>query len=111
MTRCDHCGNEVVLPFSCQHCGGKFCDECRLPPNHNCVNIGTWKKKPLPVVGLSYSKGGGVTATSSGYSADSRITTKKKHDKRIPYLEIFIAIIVLILIGIAWLVLGGYQLS
>jgi hypothetical protein len=111
MTRCDHCENEVVLPFSCQHCGGKFCDECRLPPNHNCVNIGTWKKKPLPVVGLSYSKGGGVTATSSGYSADSRITTKKKHDKRIPYLEIFIAITVLILIGIAWLVLGGYQLS
>jgi hypothetical protein len=111
MTRCDHCGNEVVLPFSCQHCGGKFCDECRLPPNHNCVNIGTWKKKPLPVVGLSYSKGGGVTATSSGYSTDSRITIKKKHDKRIPYLEIFIAIIVLILIGIACLVLGGYQLS
>jgi hypothetical protein len=108
MTRCDHCGNEVVLPFSCQHCGGKFCDECRLPPNHNCVNIGTWKKKPLPVVGLSYGKGGGVTATGSGYGADSRHTTKKKKGEGIPYLKIMIAIIVLILIGIAYLVFSGY---
>jgi len=108
MTRCDHCGNEVVLPFSCQHCGGKFCDECRLPPNHNCVNIRTWKKKPLPSVGLSYSKGGGVTATGSGYSADSRRTTKKEQGEGIPYLKIMIAIIVLILIGIAYLVFSGY---
>jgi len=108
MTRCVHCGNEVVLPFSCQHCGGKFCDKCRLPPNHNCVNIGIWKKKPHPPVGLSYSKGGGVTATGSGYGADSRHITKKKKGEGIPYLKIMIAIIVLILIGIAYLVFSGY---
>jgi hypothetical protein len=111
MSRCDHCGNEVVLPFSCQHCGGKFCETCRLPPNHDCVNIGTWKKKPLPAVGISYSKGGGVTTTGSGYSSNSRYPPKKKEGQRIPYLKIMIVIIVLILIGFGWLVLGGYQMS
>ena len=110
MTRCDHCGNEVVLPFSCQYCGGKYCDECRLPPNHNCVNIGAWKKKPLPSVGISYSKGGGVTATGGGYGAGPWGIQKKKKGKGIPYLKIIIAIIILILIGIAWVVLSGYPL-
>jgi hypothetical protein len=109
MTRCDHCGNEVVLPFSCQYCGGKYCAECRLPPNHDCVNIALWNSKPLPAVGISYGKGGRATPTGSGYIAGSRHTTKMKTGKDIPYLKIMIAIIVLILIGIAWLVLSGYR--
>jgi hypothetical protein len=75
------------------------------------VNIGSWKKKPLPATGLSYNKGGGVTATGSGYSADSRYSTKKKQVGGIQYLKIIIAIIILILIWIAWLVLGGYRLG
>ena len=107
MARCDHCGKDATLPFTCQYCGGKFCDECRLPPNHTCENIGMWKKKPLPTAGLSYSKGGGVTATGSGYRADSRREKQGKPYERIPWLKIMIAIVVIIILVLLFMVLSG----
>jgi AN1-like Zinc finger len=110
MARCDHCGKAVTLPFSCQYCGGKFCDECRLPPNHTCENIGMWKKKPLPSVGLSYSKGGGVTATGSGYHADSRREKQENPHTGFPWPKVIIAIMVIIILFILFLVIIGYLL-
>ena len=44
-----------------------------------------------------------------GYIADSRSDAKKKRGEGIPYLKIMIAIIILILIGIAYLVFSGYH--
>ena len=108
MTRCDHCGNETTLPFTCQHCGGKFCANCRLPPNHNCIRIGSWNKKPRPAVGMSYGRGGSVSATG-GIAADSRRGSAKKTEAGIPYLKIMIAIIVLIILGFAGLLLAGFR--
>jgi hypothetical protein len=108
MARCDHCGNETTLPFTCQHCGGKFCADCRLPPNHDCTGIGSWNQKPRPSVGMNYGKGGGVSATGGGYGPDSRRPAKKQGAAGIPYLWIMIGVIVLILLGIAWLVLTGH---
>jgi hypothetical protein len=110
MTRCDHCGNETALPFTCQHCGGKFCADCRLPPNHNCTGIGSWNSKPRPAVGMSYSRGGGVSATG-GVAVESQRGTAKKASVEIPYLKIMIAVIVLILLGFAGLVLSGYRIG
>ena len=107
MTRCDKCGAEVVLPFTCQHCGGKFCSDCRLPPNHDCTGISSWKAKPLPAVGLSYRKGGGVTATG-GVAPESRYRQKTRTGEGLPYLKIMIGIIVLVLFGLAWLALTGH---
>jgi hypothetical protein len=107
MTRCDKCGNEVVLPFTCQHCGGKFCPDCRLPPNHDCTGIGSWNAKPRPAIGMNYSRGGGVTATG-GTAPESRCKPEKKTGESLPYLKIMIVIIALILLGLAWLVLGGH---
>lgn len=107
MTRCDHCGTETTLPFTCQHCGGKFCADCRLPPNHNCTGIGSWNKKPRPAVGMSYTRGGGVSATG-GIAADT-YRPGKKAAAGIPYLKIMIAVIVLILLGLAALVLAGFR--
>ena len=107
MTRCDKCGNEVALPFTCQHCGGKFCPDCRLPPNHDCTGIGSWNAKPRPPVGMSYSKGGGVTATG-GIVQESRRRPEKKTEERLPFLKIMIGIVVLVLLGLAWLVLTGH---
>jgi len=69
-----------------------------------------WNSKPRPAVGISYGKGGGATPTGGGYIADSRRDAKKKQGEGIPYLKIMIAIIVLILIGIAYLVFSGYPL-
>jgi len=39
MVKCDYCGKEVDLPFTCPYCGGHFCAEHRLPESHNCPNI------------------------------------------------------------------------
>ncbi|PKL68078.1 MAG: hypothetical protein CVV30_12100 [Methanomicrobiales archaeon HGW-Methanomicrobiales-1] len=111
MARCDRCGNEVALPFSCQYCGGNYCAECRLPPNHDCVNIALWNSKPGPAVGISYGKGGRATPTGGGYIAGPRRSLEKKRAEGIPYLKIMIAIIVLILLGLAGLVLSGYPLQ
>lgn len=110
MARCDRCGNEVALPFSCQYCGGKYCAGCRLPPNHDCVNIALWNSKPRPAVGISYGKGGGATPTGGGYIPGPQRSLEKRQADGIPYLKIMIAIIVLILLGLAWLVLSGYLL-
>lgn len=33
---CDHCGKKLGLSFRCRSCGGDFCDEHRLPENHDC---------------------------------------------------------------------------
>jgi len=107
MSACEYCGNECALPFTCDHCGGKFCPDCRLPPNHNCTGLGSWNRKPRPSVSVNYTKGGGVSVTGGGYIPDSRHGTKKKTASGVSYLKIMAVIIVLILIGLAWLVFSG----
>ncbi|HIP62625.1 MAG TPA: rhomboid family intramembrane serine protease [Archaeoglobus profundus] len=39
MTKCDICGKEEPLPFTCRYCGGTFCADHRLPEKHNCPNF------------------------------------------------------------------------
>lgn len=34
--KCDFCGAEEDLPFTCSYCGGTFCGEHRLPEAHAC---------------------------------------------------------------------------
>lgn len=109
MARCDHCGNECILPFTCQHCGGKFCPECRLPPNHNCSGIGSWNAKPRPAVGMNYRTGGGVSATG-GIAPESRRSPEKNAAGGIPYLKILIGIVLLVVLGLAWLAFSGYRM-
>jgi hypothetical protein len=108
MSRCDYCGKETALPFTCQHCGGKFCEEHRLPPNHTCVNIASWNAKPRPAVSLNYGKGG-VTVTGGGYIPDQRRSARKTRADRLPWLKIMAVIVALILLGVAWLVVSGYR--
>jgi hypothetical protein len=37
MPYCEFCGVEMgYLPFKCKYCGSSFCDQHRLPENHNC---------------------------------------------------------------------------
>lgn len=38
MSRCEFCDKDVMLPFTCPFCAGKFCMEHRLPENHSCPN-------------------------------------------------------------------------
>ncbi|MFB6112726.1 MAG: rhomboid family intramembrane serine protease [Halodesulfurarchaeum sp.] len=42
MVRCDVCGREEGMPYRCDHCGGSFCAEHRLPENHDCPGLENW---------------------------------------------------------------------
>ncbi|MCL2642290.1 MAG: hypothetical protein FWD52_02065 [Candidatus Bathyarchaeota archaeon] len=37
--KCQICGIDVTMPYSCPHCGGQFCSQHRLPENHICPQI------------------------------------------------------------------------
>lgn len=43
---CGICGHEEDIPFKCSYCKGIFCSAHRLPPNHNCVFLSRFMKKP-----------------------------------------------------------------
>ncbi len=50
MAKCDFCGKDVLYPYKCKYCGGLFCEDHRLPPNHKCPNINLWKDKEPPSI-------------------------------------------------------------
>ncbi|RLE88342.1 MAG: hypothetical protein DRJ49_05140 [Thermoprotei archaeon] len=51
MVKCEYCGKEVVLPFKCSYCGGKFCIDHHLPEKHECPALvrGVWQPRYVPV--------------------------------------------------------------
>lgn len=110
MAVCERCGTECVLPFTCQHCGGKFCPGCRLPPSHDCTGISSWKARPRPAVGMNYGKGGSVTA-AGGIPLETRHGPQRRTEPGRPYLKVMAAIIVLVLLGLAWLIMSGYRIG
>jgi hypothetical protein len=56
---------------------------------------------------MNSSKGGGVTATG-GIAPETRRRQEKKAGEGLPYLKIMIGVIVLVLLGLAWLALSGH---
>jgi len=54
---CEYCGRPIAgLPFRCNYCGGTFCAEHHLPPNHNCPNLSSWAARPPPGVTMRYER-------------------------------------------------------
>ena len=51
--KCKVCGTPAFL-FRCNYCGGLFCAEHHLPPNHDCPNLHLWKAKPPPGLTMRY---------------------------------------------------------
>ncbi|AEA48119.1 AN1-type zinc finger domain-containing protein [Archaeoglobus veneficus] len=94
MSKCQFCGKNVAYPFKCRYCGGLFCEDHRLPPSHNCVNIEAWRSKTPPFVSrvkepsLPKSK-----IRPTPYSVPVR-TQKKKKSSKIKYL-ILLSLLVL----------------
>jgi len=43
--KCQHCEQDVALPFKCPFCSHYFCSEHRLPENHACPEY--WKAKAV----------------------------------------------------------------
>jgi len=107
MARCEYCGNECALPFTCQHCGGAFCPECRLPPSHTCTGLASWKNKPAPGVGISYGRGGTAIAIPGGYGTDIPREKTERTRGGIPWLTVMIAVVIIIMLVILFLVLSG----
>lgn len=54
MTRCTVCGTNAFA-YSCNHCGGKFCSDHRLPENHNCSGLRS--SKPASTISTTSSGG------------------------------------------------------
>ena len=48
MGTCYYCGKEVFLPYKCKFCNLTFCDDHRLPEEHNCLKLPP-PRWPLPV--------------------------------------------------------------
>lgn len=44
MQQCDECGKEISMPYTCNFCGEKYCSEHRLPENHSCDGLSSYKK-------------------------------------------------------------------
>ncbi len=42
---CYACEEKVGLPFKCKFCGNFFCEEHRLPENHECPGLSDYKEK------------------------------------------------------------------
>ena len=42
MAKCDACGSDENMPYNCQHCGGTYCGDHRLPENHDCPSLRDW---------------------------------------------------------------------
>lgn len=42
MATCDRCGKQVGMPYRCRFCGGTYCEEHRLPENHDCPGLEEW---------------------------------------------------------------------
>jgi hypothetical protein len=57
-------------------------------------------------VSLNYGKGG-VTITGGGYIPDTRAGAKRKTGGGIPWLRVMIAVIAVVVLGVAFLVLSG----
>lgn len=45
MVECEHCGKDIDLPFKCKFCGETYCDEHRLPENHDCLGLEEYKER------------------------------------------------------------------
>lgn len=49
--KCQVCSIDAEIPFRCSFCEGLFCEEHKLPENHNCprepprVPLGSWESK------------------------------------------------------------------
>src|SRR2546427_580752 len=67
--RCDFCGTDEDLPFTCNYCGGTFCAEHRLPESHACKGDMTRRIVAQPNTTRSWD-GSTLSGTASGRSTN-----------------------------------------
>jgi len=77
--KCDYCGNEENLPFTCNYCGGTFCAEHRLPEAHACKGDLTRRIVAEPAVTRSWDNSG-FSGSSSPRSSPYLFSQKEIRD-------------------------------
>lgn len=45
MAVCTHCGKKELMPFKCKFCGELYCSNHRLPENHECLGLKSYKEE------------------------------------------------------------------
>jgi len=93
--KCHYCGNkiELIIPYKCKGCGEYFCNEHRLPEQHNCTAIksswDSWKQQQekyykTPEIRKSHTPVH-VKSTSKTHKSKSYRHKSKYHRKKRPY--------------------------
>jgi Zn-dependent protease len=75
--KCDFCGKDEDLPFTCNYCGGTFCGEHRLPESHACKGDLTRKVVAQPNTTRSWD-GSVFSGTSLGRSSNPFMFSRKE---------------------------------
>src|SRR5438477_3744262 len=75
--KCDFCGTDEDLPFTCNYCGGTFCAEHRLPESHACKGDLTRRVVAQPNTTRSYD-GSVFSGTSQGRSSNPFMFSPKE---------------------------------
>lgn len=44
MSTCSYCGCRESMPYICKFCGSRFCSNHRLPENHQCIGLQSFKE-------------------------------------------------------------------
>jgi Zn-dependent protease len=75
--KCDFCGREEDLPFTCNYCGGTFCGEHRLPEAHACKGDLTRRVAANPATTRSWDSSV-YSGTSPGRRANPILFSQKE---------------------------------
>ena len=97
MAKCHNCGRTVDLPFKCRYCGGLFCEDCRLPPKHNCPGINLWASRSPP----SDLKGeDGRYIPVKVKPSTSYVRTTRRRKKKSNKLKVLVFLLLVVSVGI-----------
>jgi Zn-dependent protease len=75
--KCDVCGKDEDLPFTCNYCGGTYCAEHRLPESHACRGDLTRRVVAQPNTTRSWD-GSVFSGTSLGRSSNPFMFSAKE---------------------------------
>ena len=75
--KCDFCGRDEDLPFTCNYCGGTFCADHRLPESHACKADLTRRAIAQPNTTRSWD-GSVSSGTSLGRSSSPFMFSQKE---------------------------------
>ena len=106
--KCDFCGTEVDLPFTCNYCGGTFCPDHRLPEAHACKGDLSHRVVASPSTTRSWDSSGFSSSSSRGRSNPYLFSQKEVRDIIIAWAALALAFTIAYSGGLAG---GGASLA